>query len=128
MKAVRTPLTARELAIMNVVWRSNGATVRDVHTALAAERPVAYTTVMTLMRILESKGYLTRQAQDRAYFYLPTRKKHQVVRAMVRDFVDRTFEGATQSLRLHLVRHETLTEAERAELKRVIDGLDEEAS
>jgi predicted transcriptional regulator len=125
MKTARPSLTARELAIMNVIWRRNGATVRDVHTALAAERPVAYTTVMTLMRILESKGYLTKQPQERAYFYLPARKKHQVVRAMVRDFVDRTFEGATQSLRLHLVRHETLTDEERAELKRVIDGVDE---
>jgi predicted transcriptional regulator len=109
---------------MNVVWRQSGATVREVHTALAAERPVAYTTVMTLMRILESKGYLEKQARDRAYFYLPTRKRHHVMRAMVRDFVDRAFDGATQSLRLHLVRHESLTEQERAELRRVIDGLD----
>jgi len=50
-------LTAREIAIMNLVWARNGATVRDVHTALARERPVAYTTVMTLMRI-QTKGYL----------------------------------------------------------------------
>jgi predicted transcriptional regulator len=128
MNTSRPPLTARELAIMNVVWRENGATVREVHTALASERPVAYTTMMTLMRILESKGYLKReQQQDRAYFYVPTRRKQHVIRAMVRDFVDRTFEGATQSLRLHLVRHEALTEAERVELKRVIDGVDEEA-
>ena len=127
MAPPRLTLTARELAIMNVVWQRNGATVRDVHTALAHERPVAYTTVMTLMRILEAKGYLTKRREDRAYFYTPTRRRQQVMRAMVRDFVDRVFDGATQSLRLHLVRHETLNEQERAELRRIIDTLDEEA-
>ena len=82
---------------MRVVWDGNGATVRDVHTALAAERPVAYTTIMTLMRVLEAKGYLTRRrGNDRAYVYVPTHKRQQVLLAMVRDFVDRVFDGATR--------------------------------
>ena len=111
---------------MRIVWDGNGATVRDVHTALAVERPVAYTTVMTLMRVLEAKGYLTRRrGDDRAYVYVPTHKRQQVLLAMVRDFVDRVFDGATQSLRLHLVQQETLDALEREELRRVIDALDE---
>jgi predicted transcriptional regulator len=118
-------LTAREIAIMNLVWARNGATVREVHTALARERPVAYTTVMTLMRILETKGYLVKRREDRAYFYTPARKRQQVLRAMVREFVARVFDGAAQSLRVHLVTHETLTALERAELRRLIDALDE---
>ena len=123
---IRLTLTARELAIMRIVWDGNGATVRDVHTALAVERPVAYTTVMTLMRVLEAKGYLTRRrGDDRAYVYVPTHKRQQVLLAMVRDFVDRVFDGATQSLRLHLVQQETLDPREREELRRVIDALDE---
>jgi BlaI family transcriptional regulator, penicillinase repressor len=111
---------------MNVVWQQNGATVRDVHTALSVERPVAYTTVMTLMRILETKGYLARRQEDRAYVYTPTRKRQLVMRAMVRDFVERVFDGAAQSLRVHLVRHESLSDAERDELRRLIDGIEEE--
>jgi predicted transcriptional regulator len=123
--ARRLTLTPRELAIMNVVWERNGATVREVHTALSAERPVAYTTVMTLMRILETKGYLARRQDDRAYVYTPTRKRQHVMRAMVRDFVERVFDGAAQSLRVHLVRHEALTDDERAELRRLIDEVPE---
>jgi BlaI family penicillinase repressor len=123
----RLTLTARELDIMRVVWDRNGATVREVHSALTAERPAAYTTVMTLMRVLEGKGYLTRhRGDDRAYIYTPTHKRQQVLRSMVRDFVDRVFDGATQSLRLHLVKHEALDARERAELRRMIDALDEE--
>jgi predicted transcriptional regulator len=118
-------LTARELANMNLVWARNGATVRDVHTALARERPVAYTTVMTLMRMLETKGYLAKRREDRAYFYTPTRRRRQVLRAMVREFVARVFDGAAQSLRVHLVTHEALTEPEREELRRLIDALGE---
>ena len=99
---------------MHVVWEGDGVTVREVHTALARRRPVAYTTVMTLMRILESKGHLVRRQVDRAYVYTATRKRQHVMRAMVRDFVERVFDGAAQSLRVHLVRHERLTDEERS--------------
>jgi len=125
MPPPRLTLTPRELAIMNVVWERNGATVREVHTALSAERPVAYTTVMTLMRILETKGYLARREEERAFVYTPTRKRQHVMRAMVRDFVERVFDGAAQSLRVHLVRHEALSDEERAELRRLIDDVPE---
>jgi predicted transcriptional regulator len=56
MRSPHPTLTPQELAIMKVVWRLTEATVRDVHSALQSTRPVAYTTVMTMMRILEEKG------------------------------------------------------------------------
>src|SRR5919109_339116 len=107
---------------MNAVWNRNGATVRDVHKDLNTSRAVAYTTVMTLMNILESKGYLRKRLRDRAYFYTPVRKRQQVLHGMVRDFVERVFDGATHSLRLHLLRDEPLSEQERKELRRIIDS------
>lgn len=119
-------LTARELAIMKVVWDKSGATVRDVHGALQRRRPVAYTTVMTLMNILQTKGFLKkRRSDERAYFYSPTRPRQQVLRALVADFVDRVFDGAAQPLRVHLMRDEPLTGDERRELKRLIDSLED---
>ncbi len=118
-------LTPRELAIMQVVWDRGEATVRDVHEVLSRERKVAYTTVMTLMNILATKGHVARRQDDRAYVYSPARPRQQVVGRLVRDFVDRVFSGSAQPLLLHLVKHEKLTSAERAELKRIIETLED---
>ncbi len=118
-------LTARELDIMKVVWDTPGATVRDVHRALSQTRPVAYTTVMTLMNILEHKGYLKRRKVERAYVYRATRQRHQVLRALVREFVERVFDGVAQPLRVHLVKEQPISAAERRELQRLIDALED---
>jgi len=126
MPGPKTALTTRELAIMKIVWDRNGATVRDVHDVLQHRRPVAYTTVMTLMNILQTKGYLRRRRTDeRAYVYSPTRPRQQVLRALVADFVERVFDGAAQPLRVHLMRDERLTDDDRRELKRLIDSVEE---
>jgi predicted transcriptional regulator len=125
MKAPLEKLTPRELAIMQVVWERGEVTVRDVHEALSRERKVAYTTVMTLMTILATKGHLVRRDADRAYTYSAARPRQQVVGRLVREFVDRVFDGAAQPLLLHLVKHEKLTPAERAELKRMIEKLED---
>lgn len=109
---------------MKVVWRTGHATVREVYEALRAERRVAYTTVMTVMNILEAKGYLKKTPEGRAYRYRPTQPEAKVMRAMVRDFVDRVFDGAATPLLAHLVRHKRLSDAERDELRRLIDGVE----
>jgi BlaI family transcriptional regulator, penicillinase repressor len=121
----RQKLTPRELAIMDVVWDRGEATVRDVHEALSRRRKVAYTTVMTLMNILATKGHLARRRDERAYVYISTRPRHQAIARLVRDFVDRVFSGSAQPLLLHLVKHERLTAVERAELRRLIDELED---
>ena len=119
-------LTPRELAIMQVVWDRGEVTVRDVHQSLSRHRKVAYTTVMTLMNILSTKGHLTRRLEDRAYVYSPLRPRQQVVGRLVRDFLDRVFAGSAQPLLLHLVKHEQLTPAERKELRRLIEQVDDQ--
>jgi BlaI family transcriptional regulator, penicillinase repressor len=125
---MRTPhptLTPQELAIMKVVWRLEKATVRDVYQALREKRPVAYTTVMTMMKILEEKGYLTKARIERAYIYRPARPRQQVVGAMVRDFVDRVFDGTAGSLLLHLAKDRRLSKDERASIRRAIEEMEE---
>jgi predicted transcriptional regulator len=125
---VRTPhptLTPQELAIMKVIWSLEKATVRDVYETLRKRRQVAYTTVMTMMRILEDKGYLRKTRVDRAYVYAPSRPRQQVVRAMVQDFVERVFDGATSGLLLHLAKDGRLTKAERQTIRRAIDEMEE---
>ena len=113
---MRTPhptLTPQELAIMKEVWQLDKATVRDVYEALREKRTIAYTTVMTMMKILEDKGYLKKTQVDRAYVYRPARPRQQVVGAMVRDFVDRVFDGAAGGLLLHLARDGAMPGASR---------------
>src|SRR5215470_11748430 len=112
MRPRSTTLTDQELEIMKIVWQLEKATVRDVYEALLERRKIAYTTVMTMMKILEQKEYLKKSQEDRAYVYRPSRPKNQVIRGMVREFVDRVFNGSAQPLLLHLVEDRSLTEKE----------------
>jgi predicted transcriptional regulator len=121
MRPRTTTLTGQELEIMKIVWPLGAATVRDVYETLRERRQIAYTTVMTMMKILEEKGHLKRKQEDRAYVYRPTRPEQQVLRSMVRDFVDRVFDGSAQPLLLHLARDARLTDAEREELLRLLE-------
>jgi predicted transcriptional regulator len=106
---------------MKVVWLKGEATVRDVYEVLRERRKLAYTTVMTMMRVLEGKGHLKRRAEDRAYVYKPTKPENAVVRSMVREFVDRLFDGAAQPLLVHLVKDRRLSKQELEELARQIE-------
>ena len=117
-------MTPQELAIMKVVWRREQVTVRDVYETLLERRRVAYTTVMTVMNVLEEKGHLRKSKVDRAYVYRPTRPQQQVVGQMVTDFVDRVFDGAAAGLFLHLARDNRLSKAERERLRRAIEEME----
>jgi BlaI family penicillinase repressor len=125
MRTAHPTLTPQELAIMKVVWRLEEATVRDVHQALRARREVAYTTVMTMMKILEEKGYLKKTREERAYLYRPTQPRHQVVGAIVRDFLDRVFDGAAAPLLLHLAKEGNLSKDERRLIRRIAEEIEE---
>src|SRR5260221_9228623 len=120
MRPTTATLTPPELAIMKIVWRLGSGTVRDVYEALRARRRVAYTTVMTMMNILETKGYLKKDTHDRAYRYRPARPERSVISAMGREFVDRVFDGTSRPLLLHLVQQEQLSDDEREALLRLI--------
>src|SRR6185437_9014463 len=125
---MRTPtptLTPLELAIMKVVWELEAATVRDVYERLRTRRDVAYTTVLTMMKILEQKGYVTKARADRAFVYRPARPRQQVLGGMVREFIDRVFDGASRPMLLHLVKHTKLSDKERKALLRAIEEVEE---
>ncbi|PYR88233.1 MAG: CopY family transcriptional regulator [Acidobacteria bacterium] len=125
---MRTPsptLTPQELAIMKVVWTLKSATVREVHQHLNAARPIAYTTVLTMMRILEQKGHVRKRQVDRAFVYRPAKPRHQVIGDMVREFVDRVFDGASRPMLLHLVKRTKLSARERQALLRAIEEIEE---
>ncbi len=105
---------------MKIVWKAGRATVREVYETLLERRKVAYTTVLTMMKILETKGYLAKDRDERAHVYRPARAEQSVVRGMVREFVDRVFNGSAQPLLLHLVKDRRLSERELEELARML--------
>ena len=113
-------LTDAELEIMHVVWERERATVREVFEYLNLQRPLAYTTVMTMMNILEEKGHLTRNKQGRAFVYEPVRPKNQVISGMVDDFVGKVFEGSARPLVVSLVKDRKLSKKDLEEIARLI--------
>ena len=94
---------------MKIVWDLERATVRDVYEALLKRRKVAYTTILTMMKILEQKGFLKKSHEDRAHVYRPAQPQRQVVGAMVREFVNRVFNGSAEPLLVHLVEEHHLS-------------------
>jgi BlaI family transcriptional regulator, penicillinase repressor len=121
MRPKNPTLTPQELEIMKLVWQRESATVRDIYEALLERRKIAYTTVMTMMRILESKGYLKKRRQERAYVYQPAQPKNQVIGGMIREFVDRVFNGAAEPLLVHLVKSRRIREKDLQKIIRMIE-------
>jgi predicted transcriptional regulator len=119
MRSKSRTLTGQELEIMKIVWRLPSATVRDVYEALLEQRKIAYTTVMTMMKILEQKKYLKKTLADRAYVYRPAQPKGQVIGDMVRDFINRVFNGSAEPLLVHLVQEHDLSSGELEEIARL---------
>lgn len=91
-------LTGQELRIMKVVWKLGSATVREVCTVLSKKKPKAYTTILTLMQILERKGVLVRRKAGRSYLYSPVFSRHQAIRNQVNDLLVRFFDGDRDKL------------------------------
>jgi len=112
MRKRSTTLTEQELEIMKVVWERESVTVRDVYEVLLKRRKVAYTTVMTMMKILEQKGHLKKSQDERAFLYRPARPKRQVIRDMVQEFLNRVFNGSAEPLLVHLVEEHDLSAEE----------------
>lgn len=106
---------------MKAVWARGSATVREVHEDLLSRRRVAYTTVMTMMNVLERKGHLRKRSEGRSFLYRPTRSRQQVVGSMVREFVKRVFGGSAQPLLVHLVDEHDLSPEELDALARRIE-------
>src|SRR6516225_7090363 len=119
MRPRNKTLTAQELEIMKIVWERERATVCDVYEALLERRKVAYTTVMTMMKILEQKGFLKKSQEDRAFVYRPAQPQRQVVGAMVREFVNRVFNGSAEPLLVHLVEEHHLSPKDLEEIARL---------
>src|SRR5262245_36293574 len=120
LKPKKNVLAEQELEIMKIVWRRGSATVRDVYEELLTQRKIAYTTVMTMMGILEQKGHLTKSADERAYVYTPTKPQREVLGNMVQDFVKRVFNGSAKPLLVHLIEEQKISTEELDEISKLL--------
>ena len=113
-------LTEAELPIMEVLWNKGEATVGDVVEGLSKDKPVAYNTVLTLMRILERKGYVRHTKDGRAFVYQPVVDRGEASRTAVRQLVNRFFNDSPELLVLNLLRDEGIDEKELERLRGLI--------
>jgi predicted transcriptional regulator len=113
------PPTDAELEILQIVWELGEATVRQVHQAISARRPLAYTTTMTMLGLLVKKGHLRREESGRAFIYRPALPRSRVVSRMLDDFLVRVFRGSARPLVLALVRDRKLSRRDLEEIARI---------
>lgn len=117
MKKGKTPaLTALELRIMRVIWRSGAGTVSEVQAEI--KPPLAYTTVQTMLNILERKGRLKRELRGRAYVYSPRVSEAKAIGQGLRELIDRMFGGSSEELVMSLLKSRQIDAAKLAELTR----------
>ena len=110
----KTGLTRLELKIMQVVWKHGRATVAAVQEKLSP--PLAYTTVQTMLNILERKGKLKRELQGRAFVYSAAVTEARASGQSVRDLIDRMFGGSSEQLVMSLLKNRQIDAAQLAEL------------
>lgn len=111
-------LTERELEIMHAVWAGRDATAAEIRDALEdSGRTLAHTTVATLLRILEDKGYVARTTAQRPFRYAATRSYEEVSRNILRDVTQRVFRGSASQLLVALLEDRKLTSKERRALE-----------
>lgn len=114
-------LTDAEAGVMAVLWRLGRASVGDVIAAMRGSRAVNYSTVQTILRILETKGYLKHEKVARAFIYVPVVDERQARRRALRHLVRRLFEGSPSLLVLNVLEDEDIDPAEREQLRKLIE-------
>jgi BlaI family transcriptional regulator, penicillinase repressor len=110
-----------EMQIMNVVWEKGKATVHEVKEALGKGRKPAYSTILTMMRKIEAKGYLEHDVDDRTYVYRPTISQDAARKSILGDIMDRLFAGSPTLLLNSLVEQNQIDEKELSKLKKLIN-------
>jgi predicted transcriptional regulator len=114
-------LTEGELRLMHVLWDRGRATVGEVVAAIPGRRPPAYNTVLTLLRILEQKGYVRHEKEGRAFVFEPLINRQQARRSAVQRLLAQFFEGSAGQLVLNLVDEDQLDSADLQRLKALVD-------
>ena len=110
-------LNRLELQIMKIIWKKGQATAREVKNELDKVRPLAYTTVATMLKYLEQKGFLTHEVSGKTHVYKPLVGQEEVSQGMLLDLIDRLFDGSAELLMTTLAKTKELTPEQLQELR-----------
>lgn len=116
--------TEGELAILRVLWERAPCSVREVHEAIAVEKPVGYTTVLKTMQIMTDKGLVKRDERQKAHLYRPAMPAPRMQKRLVDDLVERAFGGAASQLVMHALSGRKASPKEIAELRSLVESLE----
>jgi predicted transcriptional regulator len=109
-----------ELQVLSVLWERGPATVRDVQEALPDGKTRAYTTVLTVLQVMEKKGLLTHVSQGNTHVYQPTTTRRQTLGPVLKSLVRQVFGGSPASAMQHLLAESEVSPEELAKLKQLI--------
>ena len=115
-------LTEAEQRLMDILWTLGSGTVAEIADALPKKLDLAYNTVLTIMRILEDKGYVrhTKPKEGRAFIYRPVVSREQASRSALHHLLRRFFGNSAEALVLNLMKDETLNEKERERIRQLL--------
>ncbi|HKF05359.1 MAG TPA: BlaI/MecI/CopY family transcriptional regulator [Candidatus Sulfotelmatobacter sp.] len=114
-------LTEAELRIMNVLWEKGSGTVHEVLEALPGDAPLAYNSVLTIIRILETKGYVKHVKDKRAHVYIPKIDRDDARRFEVSHLVSRFFGNSHEQLLLNILEEQSIDADELARLRELLE-------
>ncbi|MCU0227561.1 MAG: BlaI/MecI/CopY family transcriptional regulator [Bryobacterales bacterium] len=113
--------TEAELEILQVLWKSGSSTVREVHERLAVQKPTGYTTTLKLMQIMTEKGLLQRDESLRAHVYRPVMPRQEAQRWMLRQLMDRFFDGSGAQVAMGALSERPASTEERKAIRKLIE-------
>jgi predicted transcriptional regulator len=117
---VRAPLTDLESDVMHAVWDAGASTVEAVHRVISRNRDLKETTIRTLLRRLEKKGYLTHESDGRAYVYRAVEPARNLAARAVRQIIDRLCRGSVEELVTGMVDAKVLDKPEIEKLQKLV--------
>ena len=128
------PPTDRELEALKVLWDRGEGTVRDLADAMNADAKsrgddeLAYTTVLSLLQVMEQKGFVTHRRVGKAYVYVPRAERQSTIRRMARSFLERVFDGAVDEYLVHALESKRLSANELDQLEAMLASARERSS
>jgi predicted transcriptional regulator len=116
--------TDLELEILQALWQEGPSTVREVREVLARRRPIAYTTVLTMLQTMMRKSLVQRDETRRAHVYRPRESRQSTLSRLASDLLARAFEGSTTQLVVHALQNKDVALEDLAEISRLLDEME----
>jgi predicted transcriptional regulator len=116
--------TPAELEILRVLWQRGPSTVREVHATLSENRPTGYTTVLKMLQIMTEKNLVGRDESQRAHVYSARRPESHTQQQLVRDLLERAFDGSAMKLVMHALADRKASPEEIARIRQLLDEIE----